>query len=77
MVLADAIIPSAVRRLIIGYSPSFRGIFELWVVRGRRGLCSCIATAAIILTTTAAVWPLPKPTRAAAGRPRLYEAGPL
>ena len=33
-----------------------------------------MAIAAIILTTTAAMWPLLKPTRAAAGRPRLYEA---
>src|SRR5262249_11796128 len=58
MVLADAIIPSAVRRLIIGLLSffSFCGIFKLWIVRGRRGLCECVAIAAIILTTTAAIW---------------------
>jgi hypothetical protein len=45
--------------LIIGLLSFFCGIFKLWIVRGKRGLCSCVALAAIILTTTAAMWPLP------------------
>src|SRR5215831_803041 len=76
MVLADAIIPSAVRRLIIGLLFFFPWDFRAGLSQGGED-CASVAIAAIILTTTAAMWPLLKPTRAAAGRPRLYEAGPL
>jgi hypothetical protein len=42
MVLADAIIPSAVRRLIIGLHSFFLWDFQALDVRGKRGLCSCV-----------------------------------